>query len=83
MIAPPREISSHQGRETFKRDMASQNLFPSIGTVAQQADDSADSIAVSDEDRTCPKENDDRVVQEVESLCMNCEEQVGTQLSSC
>ena len=59
-------------------DMASQNLFPSIGTVAQQADDSADPISVNDENRTCPKEDEDQVVQEVESLCMNCEEQVGT-----
>jgi len=63
--------------------MASQNLFPSIGTVAQQADDSVDQITVSDENGTHPKEDDDRVVEEVESLCMNCEEQVGTQLSSC
>jgi zinc finger protein len=66
-----------------KVDMASQNLFPSIGTVAQQADDSADPVTVNDENITYPNEDEDRVVQEVESLCMNCEEQVGTQLSSC
>ena len=63
--------------------MASQNLFPSIGTLAQQADNSADSITVTDVPGTHPAEDDDQVVQEVESLCMNCEEQVGTHLSSC
>ena len=62
--------------------MASQNLFPSIGTLAQQADNSADLSTVNDTG-VIPEEDEDRVVQEVESLCMNCEEQVGTHLSSC
>jgi zinc finger protein len=64
--------------------MASQNLFPSIGTLAEQADGSADTSAVNGSTGAILREDDseDRVVQEVESLCMNCEEQVGTHLFS-
>jgi zinc finger protein len=56
-----------------------EDLFPAIGTLAQQTDSSADPITAND---TTGADDDDRVVQEVESLCMNCEEQVGTHLSS-
>jgi zinc finger protein len=57
--------------------MAPENLFPSIGTLAQQADSSADLVDLND---APPKDDDDRAVQEIESLCMNCEEQVSTSL---
>ena len=58
--------------------MAPENLFPSIGTLAQQADSSADQADLNDTTGAPPKDDDDRVVQEIESLCMNCEEQVST-----
>jgi zinc finger protein len=57
--------------------MAPDNLFPSIGTIAQQADSSADPVDTSG---APSKDDDDRVVEEIESLCMNCEEQVSTNL---
>ncbi len=60
--------------------MAPDNLFPSIGTLAQQADSSADLVDLGDTTCAPSKDDDDRVVQEVESLCMNCEEQVSTNL---
>jgi len=60
--------------------MSPDNLFPSIGTLAQQADASADLVHLGDTTGAPSKDDDDRVVQEVESLCMNCEEQVSTNL---
>jgi zinc finger protein len=63
--------------------MVQDNLFPSIGTLAQQADSQGDSIAENDRLATPPKDDDDRVMQEIESLCMSCEEQVSTILPSC
>jgi hypothetical protein len=63
--------------------MASQNLFPSIGTLAQQADSSEYPSTVDNSTGVIPKEDEDRLAQEIESLCMNCEEQVGTHLFSC
>ncbi len=60
--------------------MAPDNLFPSIGTLAEQTDSSADQADLNDTTHATPKDDDDRVVQEVESLCMNCEEQVSTRL---
>ncbi|KAF8498742.1 zf-ZPR1-domain-containing protein [Russula emetica] len=56
------------------------NLFPSIGTLAQQADSSADQVDLDDTTDTPSNDDDDRVVQEIESLCMNCEEQGVTRL---
>jgi hypothetical protein len=58
--------------------MAPDNLFPSIGTLAQQADSSADQVDIDYTTDVPSKDDDDRVVQEIESLCMNCEEQVST-----
>lgn len=55
------------------------NLFPSIGTLAQQADNS-DPVHLNNTTDAPSADDDDRVVQEVESLCMNCEKQVGTSL---
>jgi zinc finger protein len=63
--------------------MALENLFPSIGTLAQQADSQVDSIIDSNRADTPPNEDDDRVVQEIESLCVHCDEQVGTNLPLC
>ena len=56
--------------------MASENLFPSIGTLAQQADGSADPADLKETTDASPKDDDDRVVHEIESFCVNCEEQV-------
>jgi zinc finger protein len=61
--------------------MAPDNLFPSIGTIAQQADSAAETVDIGDTCGSSPNDDDDRVVQEIESLCMNCEEQVSTNLS--
>ena len=59
--------------------MAQENLFPSIGSLAQQADVSnGDNNGA---DNPSLKDDDDRVVQEIESLCVQCEEQVGTNFS--
>lgn len=58
--------------------MAPENLFPSIGTLAQQADNSAEQADLNDTANAPQKDDDDRVVQEIESLCMHCEEQVST-----
>ena len=58
--------------------MAPENLFPSIGTLAQQADNSAQQADLNDTTNAPQKDDDDRVVQEIESLCMNCEKQVST-----
>jgi zinc finger protein len=60
--------------------MAPDNLFPSIGTLAQQAGSSADPVHPDDTTDAPSNDDDDRVVQEVESLCMNCEEQVSTNI---
>ncbi|KAH9004613.1 zf-ZPR1-domain-containing protein [Lactarius hatsudake] len=57
--------------------MPDDNLFPVIGALAEQTDNTedsgkdGDSTGVSDEER---------VVQEIESLCVNCEEQGTTRL---
>jgi hypothetical protein len=61
--------------------MAPENLFPSIGTLAEQTD-SSDPDKINDAADAPAQGDDDRVVQEIESLCMNCEEQVSTDLSS-
>ena len=52
-------------------------LFPSIGTVADQTD----SLQTRETDgsignTTTTNDNEEKVVQEVESLCMQCGEQV-------
>ena len=51
-------------------------LFPSIGSIAQTTENIQD--ARSEESTT---EEDDRAVQEIESLCMSCGEQVRRSLS--
>ncbi|KAI9508178.1 zf-ZPR1-domain-containing protein [Russula earlei] len=60
--------------------MAPENLFPSIGHLAQQTDGSADPDNVENATGTSPDEDEERAVQEMESLCMNCEEQGVTRL---
>lgn len=59
--------------------MSPDNLFPSIGTLAQQTD-SVHPIDLGDSADAPLKDDDDRVVEVVESLCMNCQEQVSTNL---
>jgi hypothetical protein len=80
MVERGREVLSQQSHFHAQltesiRGMASQNLFPSIGTLAQQTD------TLSNLDETVgatgvPNEEDDQAVEEIESLCMSCEEQV-------
>lgn len=60
--------------------MSPDNLFPSIGTLAQQAGSSVDPIDLGDSADAPLKDDDDRVVEEVDSLCMNCQEQVSNNL---
>ena len=48
-----------------------ENLFPKIGDIADQADKLE---TVTDDPTPLPEE--EKVVQEIESLCMKCEEQV-------
>jgi zinc finger protein len=50
-------------------------LFPSIGSIADQTDN----LQTKETDRSStfsPNDNEEKVVQEVESLCMKCGEQV-------
>ncbi len=56
--------------------MTGDNLFPSIGTLAQQAEDSKDLVKDVNITGTSANEDEERVVQEIESYCVNCEEQV-------
>ncbi|KAK2459855.1 hypothetical protein APHAL10511_008176 [Amanita phalloides] len=55
------------------------DMFPTIGTVAEKADKAtADGI---DHSSTAPEpEQEEKVVEEVESLCMRCHEQGSTRL---
>lgn len=53
--------------------MASQNLFPTIGTIADTTDRLPEQPVL--ETRTVELD-DDRPVQEIDSLCMKCGEQV-------
>ena len=50
------------------------NLFPTIGDIASQTDEIANDSETKGEDSQF--DNEDKVVQEIESLCMKCEEQV-------
>jgi len=49
-------------------------LFPTIGDIASQTDNLAIESETNGEDSQF--DNEDKVVQEIESLCMKCEEQV-------
>ena len=50
------------------------NLFPTIGDIASQTDEIVNESETKGEDTRF--DNEDKVVQEIESLCMKCEEQV-------
>ena len=50
------------------------NLFPTIGDIASQTDEIVNDSETKGEDSQF--DNEDKVVQEIESLCMKCEEQV-------
>ena len=56
--------------------MSVDNLFPLIGALAEQTDNSEDSGKDGDATDTTANGDEERVVQEIESLCVNCEEQV-------
>jgi zinc finger protein len=49
-------------------------LFPRIGEIAEQAD----TLQTTDGPTSTENETDEKVVQEIESLCMKCEEQVSS-----
>jgi len=49
------------------------NLFPTIGDIASQTDGLVNESEPRGEDAQF--DNEDKVVQEIESLCMKCEEQ--------
>lgn len=50
-------------------------LFPSIGSVADQTDN-LETRETSGNPTLSTNDNEEKVVQEVESLCMKCDEQV-------
>ena len=50
------------------------NLFPTIGDIASQTDEIVNDSETKGKDSQF--DNEDKVVQEIESLCMKCEEQV-------
>lgn len=62
-------------------DGMSQEFFPSIGSVASKADDLPDAPA-SDSNNADPAD-DERLIQEIESLCMKCHEQASLQNLQC
>jgi zinc finger protein len=56
--------------------MSDAPLFPSIGTIADQTDLLEDRPDTPLEPSTNGGETEEKVVQEIESLCMKCHEQV-------
>ncbi|KAJ7102543.1 zf-ZPR1-domain-containing protein [Mycena belliarum] len=63
--------------------MSDANLFPSIGSIADQTDllkDRPDSPLEPTEPTNTTEATEDKVVQEIESLCMKCHEQGVTRL---
>lgn len=58
----------------------STTLFPSIGSIADQTDNLEIQETTGDADPISTSDNEEKVVQEVESLCMKCGEQVSFHL---
>jgi len=54
------------------------NLFPEIGEIAEQTDktEQLETDGTSGETNEAHVDSEEKIVQEVESLCMNCEKQV-------
>lgn len=54
------------------------NLFPVIGEIVEQADKlvQRETKRTSGETNESHVDSEEKIVQEVDSLCMNCEEQV-------
>ena len=63
--------------------MSVDNLFPSIGALAEQTDNSGDPGKNGDATGASADGDEERVVEEIESLCVNCEEQVTKYLPPC
>lgn len=57
----------------------SQSFFPTIGSLANKADELPDQLT-SDNEQTEASADDEKPLQEIESLCMKCEEQVSCDL---
>ncbi|KAI0272621.1 zf-ZPR1-domain-containing protein [Gloeopeniophorella convolvens] len=60
--------------------MAAENLFPSIGSLAQQTDDLKEEEVDGKNTENSAGEDEEQAVQQIESLCVNCEEQGVTRL---
>jgi len=73
VLSQQSDLCAH--RVNWWHGMASQNLFPPIGTLAQQTDTLSNFDETVDA-TSVPNEEDDQAVQEIESLCMSCQEQV-------
>ncbi|KAF8621698.1 hypothetical protein AX15_007559 [Amanita polypyramis BW_CC] len=58
----------------------SANLFPTIGAVAEKADKATANVIDQSNDTASETEQEEKVVEEVESLCMQCHEQGTTRL---
>ena len=69
--------------EPSSTSMSVDNLFPLIGALAEQTDNSEDSGKNGDANGASANGDEERVVQEIESLCVNCEEQVTKYLPPC
>jgi hypothetical protein len=63
--------------------MSVDNLFPLIGALAEQTDKSEDSGNDGDTTGAFSNGDEERAVQEIESLCVNCEEQVTKYFPPC
>ena len=59
------------------------NLFPLIGALAEQTDNLEELGKEGDTISQLENGDEEKVVQEIESLCMNCEEQVAQHLHPC
>ena len=55
----------------------SDEFFPKIGQIAEKADGLEDKDLIG---QTKGDDDEDRPVEEIESLCMNCREQVRNQM---
>lgn len=53
-----------------------ESLFPSIGSLATQTDEAVEGKDITPGDKVQAEDTEDKVVQEIDSLCMSCREQV-------
>ena len=65
------ELVSESMKQSVTPTMTNDPFFPSIGHLAQQTDGLPEEPATADGDA-----QDDQPLEQIESLCMRCEEQV-------